>query len=335
MSRAQQQIESLNASMRIVVLHGREPFLQSEATHRLAELLAAEHGDAARFSIDGETATLSDVLDELRSYALFEPHKLVIVDAADRFLAGDARRRPMEAYAAQPAEHATLLMRAETWRPGKFDKLVAAVGTVIKCEPLKDREAVAWCRDNAQARHGAAIERQAAELLVQRLGPGLSRLDSELAKLVAFSGGSRSITRADVGELVGRSREEQAWALQTAIMSGTPATAVAKLRELLDVSRLDTTLVMWAISDLLRRVHAAAQLLRQGASGQDLRRTLKLWGPTGERVVEVARSTEPRRIAQLLHEAVETDVRSKRGLGDAQRNLEALTLRVTDTIGCV
>ena len=80
------QIDQLDASMRIVVLHGREPFLMTQATHVLAERLAEAHGDVARFALDGETAELADVLDELRSGALFEPHKLVIVDAADKFI---------------------------------------------------------------------------------------------------------------------------------------------------------------------------------------------------------------------------------------------------------
>lgn len=322
--------------MRIVVLAGREAFLQQEAAARLAEVLTAEHGDVARFSLDGETAELADVLDELRSYALFEPHKLVVLDAADKFLKGEERRRPMEAYAEKPAEHATLLMRADTWRPGRFDKLVARVGVVIKCKPLNDREAVQWCIRRCPDRHGLKIEPAAAELLVERIGADLARLDGELAKLVAFSGGGGPVTRDDVVELVGRSREEQAWALQTAIMSGTPAGALGKLRELLEVSRLDTTLVMWAIGDLLRRVHAAGRLMRQGAGGQELRRDLRLWGPTGERVLQVARSAEPALIAQLLHEAAETDRRNKssaRNKAQVERNLEALTLRVTDTVG--
>jgi DNA polymerase-3 subunit delta len=268
------QLDVLDASMRIVVLHGQEMFLLSEGAKHLYKLLEAEHGPDAiqRFAFDGETVELADVLDELRTFGLFQNHKLVIVDKADRFLGGGAkaeadeaggskgdgavRRRALEAYAENPCAGATLLLRAEKWHRGKLDKLVAKVGALIKCDPLKDRDAVAWVVAACPGRHGLTIARAAASLLVERLGPGLARLDTELAKLAAFVGPGRTIGRDDVVELVGRSRQEQAWELQTAIMTGRPDEACLKMRQLLEISRLDTVLVMWAISDLLRRLRA-------------------------------------------------------------------------------
>ena len=331
--------------MRIVVLPGKEPYLIASASKRYENLLREEFGDVARVELDGETAELAAVLDELRSFALFEPHKLVIVDAADKFLAspardddgkkaaGSPRRRALEAYAENPVAQASLLLRADTWRPGKLDKIVAGIGgLVIKFEPLKEAQAVAWCVQ-ACPRHGATIEQSAAGLLVQRVGTGLARLDNELAKLVAFAG-SRSIAPDDVRELVGYSRQEQAWDLQSAIMSGSAAQACTKLRELLEISRLDEALVTWAITDLLRRIHTAGQLLRRGEPEQSFRHSLRLNFPPGDRMLQVARNVEPSRVARLFDETMRTVHRTRSGLGDSVRNLEVLTVRVTDTIKC-
>ena len=333
--------------MRILVLHGREPYLIASASKRYEDLLREEFGNVARFEFDGETAELAPVLDELRSFALFDPHKLVIVDAADKFLADPARgddghgasksrrnprRRALEAYAEKPVAQASLLMRADTWRPGKLDKIVAGIGAVIKFEPLKEAEAVKWCVKNSP-RHGAPIEELAAGLLVERVGTGLARLDSELAKLVAFAG-SRSIGPDDVRELVGHSRQEQAWDLQSAIMSGSAAQACTKLRELLEISRLDEALVTWAITDLLRRIHTASQLLGRGEREQSFRHSLRLNFPPGDRMLQVARRVQPSRVARLFDETIRTVHRTRSGLGDSVRNLEVLTVRVTDTIKC-
>ncbi len=101
------KLDQLDASMRIVVLHGRESFLVREGTTRLTGLLREQFGGVDQFDFEGDTAELADVLDELRSYALFQGHKLVVVDVADQFVAGDTRRRALEAYAAQPSEGAT------------------------------------------------------------------------------------------------------------------------------------------------------------------------------------------------------------------------------------
>jgi DNA polymerase III delta subunit len=329
------QLEALDAAMRIVVLHGPEVFLLTEGAKRLYELLEAEHGTDAiqRFTFDGETAELADVLDELRTFGLFQDHKLVIVDKAERFLGGGAkdadegaggskgqgaaRRRALEAYAENPCAGATLLLRAEKWHRGKLDKLVAKVGAVIKCEHPKDRDAVAWAVAACPDRHGLAIERPAAQLLVGRVGPGLARLDTELAKLAAFVGPGRKIGRDDVVELVGLSRQEKAWELQTAIMTGQPGVACAKMRELREVSQLEKELVTWAvndllrrlaISDLLRRLHTVAQLSRQGVGLRSLIRPLRLWDSTGDRIIEVARRSDPGIFARLLDRAVRTDL---------------------------
>ena len=346
-------LENLDASMRIVVLVGREAFLIDKGTRMLTERLEEQHGKIDSFRFDGETAPLADVLDELRSYGLLAAHKLVIVDNAEKFLApggakgsgddddggskssrGASPRRALEAYAAKPAAEATLLLRAESWRAGKLDKLIDEVGARVRCDPLRDGDAVSWCVQQCPRRLRLKIERPAAQLLVERLGPGLTRLDSELAKLASFVEGRPLITRTDAAAMVGHSRQEQAWALQSAIMSGRPPVALGKLRDLLDVSRLDEVLPMWAITDLLRRLHTAAQLLRQNQAPPAVARDLRLWGDTGNAILTAARRTDPKRFAQLLQAAIDADQRTKSGFGKASRNLEALTVLVTDTIAC-
>ena len=72
----------LDATMRIVVLHGRELFLLWEWSRMLAERLREAHGDVGVVRFDGASAPVAEVLDELRSFGLLEPHKLVIVDDA-------------------------------------------------------------------------------------------------------------------------------------------------------------------------------------------------------------------------------------------------------------
>lgn len=306
-----------------------------EMTAELGRALSEAFDDYEQFSFEGSTASLADVLDELRSYGLMQRHKLVVVDEADKFLAREGIRKAMEAYVIAPVDEATLLLKADSWHPGKIDKLIAKVGKKIKCDPVSDALAVSWCMERATSNHGRTIQRPAAVLLVERLGSSLMRLDTELAKLCAFVGADEKIKRGDVQEMVGQSREEQAWVLQSAIMSGRGPEALGKLHELLDISLVPKELVMWAVSDLLRRLHTAAQLLRQGVAPRTIMSQLKLWGASGNRIIDIARKAEPRKFAQLLQLAIDTDRSTKVGLGNNVRNIERLTVQVTDTIGCL
>lgn len=331
----------LNASHRIVVLHGKERFLHGAFADKLIAALESEHGEIGIFRFDGAETTLATVLDEVRSYGLMQSHKLVIVDQADQFMAepkgaegkGSKGNRPaMERYAQNPVDHATLLFRAETWRPGKFDAAVKKVGAIIKCEPYSDARAATWCVARGQEHHGVTLERAAANLLVERLGPGLTRLDTEIEKLAALAAPGKPITATIVREITGRSREEQAWDLQGAVLTGRPGVALEKVRDLLEVSQTPKELLMWALLDLIRKLHAASQMLRSGVSGGAVAREVRLWGASIDPGLKAARRHGPHHFAQLLRAGIRADWRMKTGLASSLRSLEGFTVTVADRL---
>lgn len=344
----------LDPSMRIVVLHGEERFLVEEHTRRFAAALDEKYGGVEQFAFDGETVDPASVLDELRSYGLMQRHKLVILDHADAFLAGGgkgatedendeagdaddsgkkASRRPlMERYAEKPVPDATLVLRAKTWRKGKLDKLIEKVGAIKECAALSEAKATTWCRQRCEKRYGTTIEPAAAELLVSRIGPHLLHLDTELMKLAAMVGEGQAITRDHVADAVGLSREEKAWEIQSAILTGDAAAMLTKLRELLDISLVDEVPITWAICDLMRKMHTACQLSSRGVPPQGVFSQAKLWGSTGNRIMEITGEHEPAVFAQLLRDAIEVDQFTKSGVGDPQRNLEGLLVTIADRL---
>ena len=324
-----------DASMRIVVLTGKDSFLRVERSRQLQEALEAEHGSVDRFELDGASCSLSAVLDELRSYGLLSSHKLVVVDNAEAFLGAEDRRRAMERYAEDPQRESTLLLRAGArWNPGKFDKLVeAGGGAVLKCEAPGEQEAVRWCGVRAERRHGTQLAPGAAELLVEKIGTDLARLDSELGKLAAAAGEGRPVTRPLVAEFVGLSREEAAWELQSVLLREGPRAALEKLGELVRVSGVPDVMVGWSVADVLRKVHDAARLLASGEQEFAVAKQLRLWGDAQALVCRAARQLGPHRAAQLLDEAMRADMRTKTGLSsDPARTFEALVVTIGERI---
>lgn len=321
---------------RIVILHGKDSFLRLEWTRRLRRALETKHGAVDEFSFDGATASLASVLDELRSYGLMTSHKLVIVENADAFFAAEERRRAMERYAVSPMAEATLLLRSQSWRPGNFDKLVALCGLILKCESPGDADAARWCLGRCAKEHKIALDPDAAALLVELVGSDLSRLDMELAKLAvaSLSVGERSILRSTVVGLVGASRQEQAWEIQEAILSGDPGCAAAKVVELLQISRAPEVMVAWAAIDLARKIHAAASLRAKGVSDGQIARELKLWGESTGAILHAAHRVGEAGAASLLHLAVDTDWRMKSGNApDPQRALVGLSIQLAGAMG--
>jgi DNA polymerase-3 subunit delta len=328
----------LDADTRICVLHGPEQWLKSRYLQDLRKALDEAHGETETFTFNGETATLSDVLDELRSYALMQHHKIVLLDAADVFLKkNEDYRRALERYAAAPVDHATLVLRSDTWNKGNLDKLIAKVGCVVKCEPLKPAEAKAWLVKRCQSEHGRTLAPAAAALLVDRLGPALMPLDSELAKLALMVKPDEPIDRALIEQVVGKSSDEKAWEVQEAVLAGlsngSPGAAIAKVRELVDLAGQAEVLVVYFVADLVRKLNLAVMMKQAGVPDGVIGKELKIWPYERQQLFMGAlRRLNSEALVMLFDGVLEADRRSKSGLGNPLRNLECFCVRLADEV---
>lgn len=305
----------------------------SRYTSDLKQTLEEEHGEIDCVIFDGETATLASVLDEVRTFDLLSRHKLVIVDSADVFLAAKSSdnkttRKAVERYAESPVPSATLLLRATSWRPGNLDKAVSKIGLVYKLQQYNESDTVRWCIARCQKEHECTLDSKGAQLLVQRIGLSLTHLDNELGKLSVRVAPENTISKNDVIEMVGLSREEQAWEIQSVLLTGNENASITKLVELLDVSKQPRELLMWSVVDLTRRLSAAAAMIASGSSSGEIRKSLKLFGDGGNRMLTVAKRRTATQLANLFTEAVAVDARTRNGLLDGRRGLETLALRV-------
>jgi len=328
---------ALPAEGRVSVVVG-DPFLRTEHTAALKKKLEAARGEVDQIRFEGQSAEPAEVLDECRSFGLMQQHKLVVVEEADKFV--NAETRPLlERYCASAPDSATLVLRADTWRPGNLDKRIAACGgVVLKCEPPAEGQAVAWAIKRCEQRHGAKLERDAATALVIRLGADLGRIDSELGKLSSAAGRSPCgdpvpIDRRLVDQFVAPSKEESAWDIQADLLSGNAEATLKHLRDLLEVSRLDTVFVGFAMSDLARKLHLAACGLAGGADPWQLGKELKLWpNDARDAILRAAGRLGPERTAALFDDALAADVAQKSGLGEGRRHLERLALRFAGAV---
>lgn len=331
MARKPAAASPLDASARVVLLHGKDAFMRAQHTDALRRALEAKDPDLDVRSFDGATAKAADVLDECRSFGLMAAHKLVIVDNAEAFVKEETRPL-LERYCQGPGESATLVLRAERWYKGKLDDMIGRVGAIVKCDVLSASGAAEWAVAHAGV-HAATLDRATAQRLVDRVGPDTGRLAGEIGKLAIAAAASAgrasknaSITASLIDELVGETREEDAWAFQETLARGSAEEILAGLSRLLDNAPRDTAvLVTIAMIDLARKLHAL------GAAGQSARSVagrLKIWPPDkAAALIERASRAQPERLRGLVHAAVEADQRQKSGLGTSHRTLERLALR--------
>jgi DNA polymerase-3 subunit delta len=306
----------------VYALVGADPFLQLQ---KLKEVLAALLVDVQRIDLDGERAELADVLDELRSFAMFGSGKVVVLRNADAFLT--RFREQLEDYVASPSDSGTLILRLESLPSNqRIYKAIAKVGQIEPCAPPKDL--ARWVIAHAKAAHRATIAPDAAAMLVELVGDDLGRLDTEMAKLALGSSDARIDAEAVSGG-VAFQRERQMWDMTNELACGRIAEALKKWRQLIQLDssaefRAVTWLGMW-----LENVRKAIAMKRKGMQPFAICQQLRIWpreiqGPffqTAEALGEAGAA----RATDLL---ADVDLRSKSGLGDAASNVERFILQI-------
>jgi DNA polymerase-3 subunit delta len=304
-------------------LVGSDSFLQLQ---RLAEILRELGPDAQRRDIDGERGELAEVLDELRSFAMFGGAKVVVVRDADAFVS--RFREPLETYLAAPSEASTLVLRLGSLPSNqRIYKIIAKVGQIHDCNPPKARELAKWVMERG-AVHKVRVDAEAARLLCDYIGGDLGRLDGELAKLAIGAAGGK-ITAADVSGGVCFQREQEMWDMTGELAAGRTAEALRRWRLLVQLDpsaefRAVTWLGMW-----LENVRKALAMRRQGMNAFSIGSALRIWPRENQepfvRTAEALGSTGAARALDLL---VRVDHQSKSGVGDAAANVERFILEL-------
>ncbi|GAB4518388.1 MAG: hypothetical protein Tsb0013_22510 [Phycisphaerales bacterium] len=316
--------DDLTAHHRVAIVHGEDRLLQQLYIDALRIKLEAAHGEIETIRLDGKTDDAATILDEARSFGLMASHRLIIVEDADALLKREGVRPMFERYAEAPSDGATLVLRAQAWRPGNLDKkVVAGGGVIIPCKSLDAPGAVRWASARVQKQHGASIDSRAAAQLVELTGTDLAKLDAELAKLAARAGEGGTITRELVTEMIGMSREESAWVVQEPLLRADAQAALSKVHELLTVSRVPPILVRRSLMDLAKKLHAVSTAAASGGNPAKPGASVRVWGP----VIDAGRRIRPEAAREMLALAVEADRNAKTGRGDEVRGLEVLTAR--------
>jgi DNA polymerase-3 subunit delta len=293
-------------------LVGSDVFLQLEA---LRGLMALAPKDVQRVDVDGDTAELAAVLDELRSFAMFSSAKMVVMRNADTWIT--RFREPLEKYLAHASSSGTLVLRCDSLRKDtRVYKAVAALGGIHECSPPKDL--VKWIMDRGRRAHQLNIGTDAAGLLADFIGADLGRLDNELAKLALQTEG-KPVNAESISTTVAFQREQEMWDLTNELADGQVTAAVDRWRKLMQTDpsaefRAVTWLGMW-LEDVRSYL----------AVGSGFRNAWK-YRPRMTRFAKTAESIGKGGARRLLELLAELDYRSKSGLGEMAENVERFLL---------
>ena len=203
----------------IYVLHGEEPYYIDEISNYIENhALNEEERDFNQITIYGIDTTAAFIADQARRFPMMAERQVIIVKEAQAIKKWDQ----LETYLDNPQATSIVVICHKNGKSDGRKKIVtkaAKLGVVYESKKKYPNELPDFVENYIRQRHPeTSIEPKAVMMVVDHIGNDLSRIASEIDKVVVtLPANSRQITPATIEEKVGISKEYNTFELQEAL----------------------------------------------------------------------------------------------------------------------
>ena len=204
----------------VYYLMGDEPYYIDQISEYVAEhALRPEERDFNQTVLFGSDVTASAVADAARRYPMMAERQVVIVKEAQNIRQTDA----LEKYMKQPMKTTVLVM---CHKNGKIDgrkreyvKAIQQAGLLFESTKMKEYQLPSFIEKYLRERQ-VSIDPKSAQLIAEAIGADLTRLTSELDKvLISLPAADRRVTPQVVEDQIGVSKDFNGFELRDAIVN--------------------------------------------------------------------------------------------------------------------
>ena len=203
----------------VYYLMGEESYYIDQISDWIAEnALQPEERDFNQTVLFGADVTAAQVVDAAKRYPMMAERQVVIVKEAQNIRNTDA----FDVYMQRPMPSTVLVLCHKNGTIDRRKKLAGYVekaGVLFESKKLRDRDLPAFIETYLRAR-GVAIDPKSNQIIADSIGADLSRLASELDKVVlSLPEGDRRVTPQVVEDQIGVSKDFNGFELRDAIVN--------------------------------------------------------------------------------------------------------------------
>ncbi|MBR0263664.1 MAG: DNA polymerase III subunit delta [Prevotella sp.] len=201
-------------------LVGDEPYYIDKIADYIAEhVLQPEERDFNQTVLFGSDVTAAQIADAARRYPMMSEYQVLIVKEAQNIKNTEA----LEKYFKAPMSSTILVMCLKNakidGRKKELVKNIQAAGVLFESNKLKERELPGFIEKYLKARE-VSIDPKSMQMIAENIGADLSRLTSELDKVIlSLSEKDRRVTPQIVEDQIGVSKEFNGYELRDAIVN--------------------------------------------------------------------------------------------------------------------
>jgi len=312
----------------VYVIAGEDESLVSLYCRELLDkLIEPSQRATGLFDADPNQASISEILDELRTAPFLADKRVVVVKRADKFISNN--RDLLEKYFESPSPTGILILTVNNWDARtKLAKKLPSSGKLITVTQPRGEQLLRRLIDYARQAHDKKLTQNAAEILVEFAGDELARLYSEVDKLAIFADTEKLIDVSHIEALIGHNRIYGAFAVIDACLAGNSAGAIARLRNMFAEDKNAEYTVVGAFAFHFRRMFNAKVLLEEGLNPYDIAGRLRIWG-NRDGFFAMLRRMSLKHIGAALQKLAAIDYAIKTGRTKAEVAIEQLVIGLT------
>ena len=204
----------------VYYLMGDESYYIDRISDYIAEhVLQPEERDFNQTFLFGSDVTASQIVDTARRYPMMSEYQVVIVKEAQNIKNTEA----LEKYFKAPMTSTVLVMCHKNGsidgRKREYVKAIQGAGVLFESKKLKDRDLPPFI-ENYLKRKNVSIDPKSTQMVADSVGADLSRLTSELDKVIlSLPESDRRVTPQVVEDQIGVSKDFNGFELQDAIVN--------------------------------------------------------------------------------------------------------------------
>ncbi len=308
------------------LLYGEEEYLKKKILEELKDKLLEEEMAAFNYDIySGKKNSLAEIISRAESPAVLSQNRLVVVTECPYFSESlkDMESGKLLSYMESPVGGTCLVfISSGVDKRKKVTKLMQKNNWAVNCEPVKGSSLNKWIRKKLQ-QENKVMDSEAQQILTQRTGNNLYRLERELNKLFCYVGDEKVITREAVALLVTGSVEVNIFELVDSLGRRDKKKALTLLQGILKMNEHPLK-ILTMIARQFRLLIQAKSCLKEGLPRREIASKLKVQPFVVNKLLSQTENFTSRELVDALVLSHETDLKIKTGRLDPYEAMDLL-----------
>ena len=217
---------------KIYLLYGEEDYLRIQYRDKLSRAVVPE-GDSMNYRYyEGSDVNIPEIIDLAETMPFFAEHRVIVIENSGLFQSGGEK---LAEYLSSPAETVIFIfVEVKVDKRSRLYKVIKEKGRITEFTRQNEMTLKRWIASILKSEN-KIISEKTCSLFLEKTGPDMANIRSELEKLICYSLNEYEITREAVEKVCTRSIANHIFDMVSAIADRKQKVALDLYRDLLSL----------------------------------------------------------------------------------------------------